>query len=1252
MKSTTILAKQDKAPRKTYQGRRNRRGGSRQKHPRSGSPGEGAPRKEDQNGTGNQRPAQIDLRAALTIRPACTLSAQKELKRVLPYINFTFTGTEPPYQHLILGTIRTQAERLAVAKLRGKFNKRSRLLDVGLSTRLAHRPDVHGCENAWVGAPHEKPRAYSMGRIEKLRTDPRYRSRRTTAQSSAKHWTWCTHSAIRCDCHDYGAALFVHSIYYNTPGEVVQILLRTRNRIGASVHHQFPEPFGSFMVYDGKPEATYRRAKGHIVMNVRCNESYHHPNIDWLQNPSCALLVPFQDTVYTLVWERFEVDVDSVVVGAVLRLLQHNCHIPKPLTPLPEKQKGDPDRLLLGNFPVSEVTWVGPTWSLVTNKESEFRVPKVLLNEGLRYMMGKTVDPETYKDLMVFLRSQAKPHMYKELEDAGISSSDLVQSIPLVAEHILTQMVNLSEPIREDQTAQRYERFEHYNRLVTRQYRAPSRWIRWLLLLGWVGLIPLFLMEFLLPTVITNLLLKIAIYFLGVGFNIALVIALTKIPMVGSWFLLMIFLSRKIYSEPVVLQLNTISLSPAYPYILVGLGVLYLGRPELRRLSPCKRCFCLLYWLFVIFFGAVLQLNPLSWALMLLGPLGMIYRAQLPVAAPPAPVLVPILLPLQLVAGYQPRDVGVPIVGITLLLLLVSLFLWLMRKKKRSTWEDFKRNVEILDQSIVCNSSIPIGAGLVCHEATLDFRNYPQDPMAKLSITGIIQKRKPLLGARPIGVVFSNSVPLVCSSSSHNLLCGVVTRSVLDVPKGIKENWAKVEALSPSFSTLYNSNNFPASRKPDRYFYKYPLKKKGVVSFDEYANRFPKAKNRKVRAAYAKLKAGYYEQRHFVYSIFIKREKENKITYLPMTKDVKPRVILACSQAEKAAVGPWFLTYSLALKHDWGPDNWIFYCSGHNSDVISAWFNHHLFRLGGEGNVVLVGTDFSKYDLTQGKFAMRKESKELRKLGITKHPYGVHVLKSKRLTIGYGKGVKFSVPWHRRSGEPNTSGGNSKLTGDTMAAFLVLHGANALMAALAVMGDDNFLIILREWFNTKFKSFQDFETKLKDYYLGLGMTVKVVTSVSVIEAEFLSSRFYPVGSKFVVGRKPGRTLTKIGWFMHRGGVPHEHYLEFLHGTLVSLMGQTWHVPFLRVYVRLLLKHLKEEGIRVRFSLDTQLMIESGEVHETQSNTWVAFEQFYGLTRAQEQIFEDTLEAAISKYGIPCVIHCPYIGQMITRDQQI
>ena len=567
-----------------------------------------------------------------------------------------------------------------------------------------------------------------------------------------------------------------------------------------------------------------------------------------------------------------------------------------------------------------------------------------------------------------------------------------------------------------------------------------------------------------------------------------------------------------------------------------------------------------------------------------------------------------------------------------------SLFSRRSRDETYDPWDRWKIGYIASRSSAIVTCPIRPVDPLPGLETLVDPDKYPARPRATLKVLRRTESLpKPALVA--VGIVFADAVPLVHSNSQKNYIAAVRSRVMFDVGEPQELPWIyhgiMVQGCLPLMEGLHGPE--PINK----------VNKLGAVwrapTFTDWYCRFPPEKRKKIDEMLEKLSTGDIKPRHdFAYNGFIKREKIVAVKPGPF-EPIRPRVIQGCSLAEKVLTGLWFYTYSKAMKHVWHREHHIWACGGATSDDYNAWFDYQTTRLGGVGNCVFIGTDFSKYDLTQGEFCKKREHQWYRDLGFGRIDFAKDILHAREKLKLYGSDTVCKYQYRRQSGSNDTSCGNDKTTGECIEGAMRYFGLSPDEYAMAIQGDDNFLIVTKNAFQLKIKSVQ----LLESYAQNLGFKLTVMISDHPTMTEFLSCRFYPVLDGYAIGKKPGRVLAKMGWMLYKPNRTQEVWRSLLKASLLSYKHTGLHVPFLRVYLRVLYENLKD--VDALFEDPTlQYRLKGDKLYVVTAETWYAFERLYGLDREDERDFEKLLRSQQPPY----MFSCPMIEKMYAVDSEM
>jgi hypothetical protein len=508
------------------------------------------------------------------------------------------------------------------------------------------------------------------------------------------------------------------------------------------------------------------------------------------------------------------------------------------------------------------------------------------------------------------------------------------------------------------------------------------------------------------------------------------------------------------------------------------------------------------------------------------------------------------------------------------------------------------------------------------------------------------------LGVRLVGPAYTAVVPLVHSNSPVNVDISIKTR--------VLKKQEPADEIYSSWLTeaLYR---FPFYYKDRKWHYTGDdfltgcqigfYKADNIKKYMERAKVNP-MRYKRLQKAYDRHKLIGFEPKELAFKAFIKRDKEMLITQAG-TAESKPRMIQGVSEQGKIYYGPWFYDFNKLLKMWWNRENNIWYCSGATTDDFHSWFTR---VLAGHDEFLFLSSDFSSYDMTQGKDRIKAEWRFFEYIGLhevinpftdNKHPKeDVHAfIKS---NVYYKAIIRDRASWQgnvmRKSGNSNTSSSNSYTTALSMSMPLDDMGIKYNMA---VLGDDNIIVLKRKDILDKFKGKIAFTDYMRNYLKKFGFVAKLILTNTVEEAEFLSLKVYNTLTGYYVGKKPGRVLCRLGWLLDKIEYiqnPLEKARVFK-GVLISYLPTSNHVPFLRVYVHTLLRHMAK--IEAKHSEISEYLLK-GELKEADIATWVGFSDAYGLTRTDEENFAAELEQGL-KFGNEVLIDSKFVKHLVQME---
>lgn len=1019
------------------------------------------------------------------------------------------------------------------------------VLDVGGSPRLRLHPNkkyFHSCESGMnshvLFKVQEWQRKYQCLR-DRL---PDGTLAPLPVGCERKGWTYCRCSASQCRCNGYVLAMFVHSIYYNSPEEVALILYNTARREGYSIHHHFRKNRGQ--MYDG--ETSYVVQGDLVTQRTRENSiPYHHSAARWLLANSCDRVVHIcvrgqtEPKTFTLVWvtwnqdrwtdlthfKLMEGDVSSSVRPDIESLCTRQSNFAY-VTDLSSEES----EMVKACAPEAVSVYSTDYGLYIGMPRKGITVPRYILAQLARKFAVRTVNEDLAAEIAAEARRLCNA---KSPDNKGWDASSLAAAIPfLVAYTVQTVVHNDTSVFNQFFTHSMREEIEHHNRLL--------EWGTW----RWDW-----------PAV--NILLR--------RFSFGL-LSLVLFPFIVAWLLALYVESRGVQ---------------------VGEGLLEL-----------------LHRFFQAYFA-----HPSRYGTV---------------------ILIYVLIVLFMLRTVRAAEIG---------------------NEFDVAWRDFAHtyNTEhrCLPRSVRCNRLV---ATLDGYESQYDIQDIEPHPSYAYKMRGETPCRAdPREAVVVAGVSFTAGMPMVCARSTKNMEIAVITRG-LGLNLAVDDSaWDSLEALMAGELPLISDGGWVRA-DIDRVAgidpHNYP-----IVKHDEYLARYPPAKRKDMLKAYDRYmnNGGWYGG--LFYSAFMKMEK---MCYAKLGEfeEYRPRLIQGLSSLAKILLGPWFLNYSNAMKVAWNAESWIWYSSGATAEDHSAWFCRAVDELGGADGLVAIYSDYSKYDMTQSPRCIVGEHRSYIELGLLEH----HELAGQILKGMYRSQVrtsrwartffKFAVDGTRKSGDLNTSSGNSRTTGMVIGSFLKARGLRD-HSRIVVLGDDNLALVSRVAFDQAFTSFQDCIDQATEEATKLGFKLKVGVTSNLLEAEYVSARFYPVGNSYVFGKKPGRTMCKVGCFMAKAGRP--DYNAYLKGTLQSLLPTSNHVPFLRVYVRELLDRL--EGVDA-VTVTDHYKVRGTEIHECDAETWTAFSALYGFGESEEKVFHNQLRSHIDRYGLASVMHSPVVNSLFTTDYQL
>jgi hypothetical protein len=352
--------------------------------------------------------------------------------------------------------------------------------------------------------------------------------------------------------------------------------------------------------------------------------------------------------------------------------------------------------------------------------------------------------------------------------------------------------------------------------------------------------------------------------------------------------------------------------------------------------------------------------------------------------------------------------------------------------------------------------------------------------------------------------------------------------------------------------------------------------------------------------------------------------------------------------------GPWFLGVANTLKKFHNHLHEVFYATSTTSEDLGVWFDR-CHETGGramcgddqisllideEYGVVYAEGDGSRHDAHMHRWFI-----ELKWLvyilicggwqNIPKSIFDV-VRAGQEMTIAKARFmIKYWHPYRVRSGDCDTSGGNTVMT--DFVAFQIKEKFHEQ----------------RKLGKTLEETAEAIEIFSRD---SLGYSLKLNLTLDSTRITFLSGLFVPVDGKTFWCPLPGKLLAKIGWTITLPGKVSRW--QNLAGTLNSFKAYKF-VPFVRVYLESLMNLIPERyrltapggSVRDRERLNNPNRFSShvegvGTPDEPGHDTWTFFEARYGLSQKDEAAFQVELDRVTA---IPFMLESYVFSKLVEVD---
>jgi len=463
-------------------------------------------------------------------------------------------------------------------------------------------------------------------------------------------------------------------------------------------------------------------------------------------------------------------------------------------------------------------------------------------------------------------------------------------------------------------------------------------------------------------------------------------------------------------------------------------------------------------------------------------------------------------------------------------------------------------------------------------------------------------KKPQFSGLHQYGPILDGVVPQRFANCRENEVVAVTQRVICEVPAYDEAEWQRfLEWIVVHFDQLFGTINGDLK----------------ATLFEIWNNRFPKNRRMQQQKAYAEYQSadvGLWLESWCVRSSFVKIEPQ--LGDLP---ESKPRLIQGVSHHANVILGPWIHSFQGHLKDLWSMGNVITYGSGRPSDVLGSWMdqNNHLN---------LYENDFSAFDSCVHTEALKLEQMIYELHGLDGD--ALKVVQAQLATVGYTAfGLRYAVNGVRCSGDPNTTSGNTMLTGLMMAyAFSVQVGYFLDPNQVRVMccGDDAVIACSR---NIDL-------VKVSDLLLKLGFKSKL-SQKTPYTLNFCSSFFCPTSNGCVLTPLLAKSIAKVGWAVEK----QKSGPEWFKGVMKQWRHVFHHIPFMFAYANSILD--KNPLVVARMSENPYKFNLPSSFPETCRETLICLNELYGLTLPDVQ----NLVSYFSAIATDSVIQHPLVRKM-------
>jgi len=510
-------------------------------------------------------------------------------------------------------------------------------------------------------------------------------------------------------------------------------------------------------------------------------------------------------------------------------------------------------------------------------------------------------------------------------------------------------------------------------------------------------------------------------------------------------------------------------------------------------------------------------------------------------------------------------------------------------------------------------------------------------------------------GATQYGVAVNIAKPLIARSCTCNELVAVVNRGCLNRDEASPALWSILYTLSDQIIPVVEGSPWVVDGR---------LK---APHFDAWVLRFPPQRREELRRARREMQS-INSRPQLAIKAFVKKEFQFKSSVVSEGHDefvnvetYDPRLIQGRSPVYQVVTGPTTYAWSKYLAWLWSPECAIYnfvhmdddplgrrvtpkpddprprtniiYISGLNAEQLGAAVEKSIDYLSMRGHVVHSESDASRFDARTGGEAVECKNRPYRRF---KAKPAVRKLLAREVSIGHTRhGVSYTMTYTIKSGEGDTSSGDSNINGTLSKGVAELADIPDADWITFVAGDDNYTIMLGR------HAPKHADINVRVWTLA-GYRIEQLYVHSLYDVEFCSGRFYPTNDGIVFGPKIGRIIAKS---FHSRTQYNDHMgRRWLRAVAQGLHKDTHFIPVLRVIIRKTIELTDDvQAIEIR----PEEKIHASAVHHASMETFEMLSHLYDLSVAQIAELEAWLDVKIK--SLPCTISHPYLDKIIERD---